>query len=419
MAGSIIAKGNGKYKLEYMKNKERFYRTITCSTYNEAEVYLAAFITEINEGVYVRPSSCTLEEFVYIYLIEYGYTNLSPESMYRAVQEMKCWVLPKLGHLRLQDIKANIWADFFTWLSSQISTKTNKPLAPATIERIFEVLCSIYSCAITLQYCKDNYIKLSRSTAMTKKINNKIKKSKQVKSRCLTYLEAFKLIDELDKVELKYKLIIHFAIVGGLRRSEILGIKRTNVNFKTNIVQIRQSNLRTPTFGYRVGDLKTTASYRDIYMPNSTMELLKEYINTTPNTDEDFVFISDRGPRKGKRMSPDTVSAWFRRFRRKIHLPEEVPLHGLRHTSATILIAEGINVKNVSGRLGHSNTDTTLDVYSHALVDVDKLASETMEKFLFEDEEEFKIPYSPYALSHKKYTSKTKLSKLRSKISVN
>ena len=60
---------------------------------------------------------------------------------------------------------------------------------------------------------------------MTKKINNKIKKSKQVKSRCLTYLEAFKLIDELDKVELKYKLIIHFAIVGGLRRSEILGIK--------------------------------------------------------------------------------------------------------------------------------------------------------------------------------------------------
>ena len=47
MAGSIIAKGNVKYKLEYMKNKERFYRTITCSTYNEAEVYLAAFITEI------------------------------------------------------------------------------------------------------------------------------------------------------------------------------------------------------------------------------------------------------------------------------------------------------------------------------------------------------------------------------------
>lgn len=415
MAGTIIPKGNGKYKLEYMKNRERFYRTVNCNTYNEAEVLLAAFITEVNEGIFVKPSKCTLEEFIYIYINEYGIKNLTSESLYRHIQQIMAWVLPKLGKLRLQDIKPNMWADFFTWLSNQISTQTNKPLAPSTIERIFEVLCSIYSCAGQLNYCKINYIRESRSTTMSKKTAMKIRKSNQVKSRCLSYTEAFKLIDALDTVELKYQLIVHFAIVGGLRRSEILGIKWSNVNFDNNIVQIRQSSLQTPLMGYELGDLKTTGSFRDIYMPNTTMKLLKQYKEITPNTDDDLVFVNNRGPRIGKRLSPSSVTRWFKRFREKIGLPKEVPLHGLRHTSATILIAEGIDVKNVSGRLGHSNADTTLNIYSHSLIDIDRLACDTLEKYLYEDEEEFKIPNSPYTISHKRYTSNIKLSSLKIK----
>lgn len=413
MAGTIIPKGNGKYKFEYMKDHQRYYRTVTCDTYNEAEVLLAAFITEVNEGIFVKPSKCTLEEFVYIYINEYGQKNLATETLYKHVQELRLWVLPKLGKYRVQDIKSNIWADFFTWLSQQISTQTNKLLAPATIERIFEVLCSVYSCAVQLSYTKSNYIKESRSTTMAKKTNARIKKSKQVKSRCLSYTEAYKLIDALEKVELKYKLIVHFAIVGGLRRSEILGIKWNNVNFSTNIVQIRQSSLQTPNVGYELGDLKTTGSFRDIYMPTTTMNLLKEYKKNTPNSDDNLVFVNNRGPRIGERLSPTSVTRWFRRFREKIGLPLEVPLHGLRHTSATILISEGIDVKNVSSRLGHTDADTTLDIYSHALIDIDRLACDTLEKYLYEDEDDFKIPDSPYTLSHKRYTSKIKLSKLK------
>lgn len=411
MAGSIVQKSNGKYKLEYMKDHERYYRTVSCNTYSEAEVLLAAFITEINDGVYVKPSKCTLESFIFIYIIEYGVKNLVNESLYKHIQEMKCWVLPKLGKMRLQDIKPNIWAEFFSWLSSQKSTQTGKPLSPSSLERIFEVLCSIYSCAVQLDYCKVNYIKESRSITMAKRTASKIRKSRQVQSRCLTYQEAFRLIDALDKIDLKYQLIIHFAIVGGLRRSEILGIKWSNVNFKTNIIQIRQSSLQIPNVGYQIGDLKTVGSFRDVYMPNTTMNLLKKYKSITPNSDDDLVFVNNRGTRIGQRLCPGSVTRWFRLFRKKIGLPDEVPLHGLRHTSATILIAEGIDIKNISGRLGHSNADTTLNVYSHALVDIDRLACDTLEKCLFEDEPI--IPNSPYTLTTKKYTSKVKLSTLK------
>ena len=53
-------------------------------------------------------------------------------------------------------------------------------------------------------------------------------------------------------------------------------------------------------------------------------------------------------------------------------------MHGLRHTSATLLIAQNIDVKTVSNRLGHSETSTTMDIYTHALQKQDALAAKSL-----------------------------------------
>ena len=409
MAGSILVKDNGKYKLSYMKDHQRYNKTVTCSSYQEAEVFLASFITDINNGTYVKPCNMTLEKFVsQKYLDYYGYINLGSETIYKHMQELRNWVFPKFGDYKMSDFTPFIWAEYFSWLSKQISPTTHKVLSIATVDRIFAVLCSVFTCAKKWQYVRNNSVRLSKSDLAI----NKRKKSNKSKihERCLTYEEAYKLIDALDKVDLKYQLIVHFAIVGGLRRSEILGIKRTDIDFKNNIVHINQSSLQTPNFGYEEGSLKTPSSYRSLYMPPTTMKLLKKYLTVTPNTDNDFVFVNDKGVRKGLRLCPATVSRWFRRFREKLKLPNEVPLHGLRHTSATILISQGINVKNVSARLGHSNANTTLDVYSHSIDDIDRLASDTIEKCLYDDEEENET-FNQQETIVKRYTSKIKLSK--------
>ena len=111
----------------------------------------------------------------------------------------------------------------------------------------------------------------------------------------------------------------------------------------------------------------------------------------TANTDNNFVFVNDKGRRKGLRLNPTSVTAWFKRFRKSINLPDEVPLHGLRHTNATLLISQGINVKSVSSRLGHSSTSITLDTYAHVLTAVDKVAGETLEKILLKRKQKLKI----------------------------
>ena len=56
--------------------------------------------------------------------------------------------------------------------------------------------------------------------------------------------------------------------------------------------------------------------------------------------------------------------------------------HGLRHTSATLLIAEGSDIREVSGRLGHSNTSTTGDIYAHFLKKADQAAAEKLNNLM-------------------------------------
>ena len=61
-----------------------------------------------------------------------------------------------------------------------------------------------------------------------------------------------------------------------------------------------------------------------------------------------------------------------------------IPFHGLRHTSATLLIASQQDVKTVSNRLGHAQTSTTMNIYAHALQESDRKAADALETMLGE-----------------------------------
>jgi integrase len=98
-------------------------------------------------------------------------------------------------------------------------------------------------------------------------------------------------------------------------------------------------------------------------------------------------------------MSYDTPYQWFqkfiKRYNKKIQDDDSIPkdekakyvlpriaFHGLRHTSATLLIAEKMDIRTVSARLGHAQTSTTLNIYSHSLRSSDEKAASTLENLL-------------------------------------
>ena len=84
--------------------------------------------------------------------------------------------------------------------------------------------------------------------------------------------------------------------------------------------------------------------------------------------------------KKGNYLSPQYISRWFQKFLKRNGM-QYIKFHALRHTSATVLLKNGTDIKTVSNRLGHSNLSTT-NRYVHALLDADIAAAETLEQIL-------------------------------------
>ena len=140
---------------------------------------------------------------------------------------------------------------------------------------------------------------------------------------------------------------------------------------------------------------KTKSSIRVVTIPDVVFELLKEYRKEQLKyrlsigdqwIGDNYIFIQWNG----KQMYPSTPYAAFKKIIKRynnavtdetLKLPN-IPLHGLRHTSATLLISQNVDVKTVSGRLGHAQTSTTMDIYAHSLKKMDEVAAETLNNLL-------------------------------------
>ena len=91
---------------------------------------------------------------------------------------------------------------------------------------------------------------------------------------------------------------------------------------------------------------------------------------------DEWIFIQA----DGKPMYPTTPTLWFSKFQKRNDLPHR-KFHSLRHTSATLLLSNGTNIKNVSARLGHTQLKTT-NRYVHAVEQAERDAANTLELIL-------------------------------------
>ena len=128
-----------------------------------------------------------------------------------------------------------------------------------------------------------------------------------------------------------------------------------------------------------------TGENRYVSVPASVLELLKvwkaeQVTNCNMLGNEIPAYIATH--EDGKLMHPDGITDWLTKFAKRHSLPHIHP-HAFRHTMASLLIAEGMDVVTVAKRLGHAQTSTTLNIYSHALAKSDERASDTLDDLIF------------------------------------
>ena len=198
--------------------------------------------------------------------------------------------------------------------------------------------------------------------------------------------QAAHLLDCLQNEPLKYRAMITLLLYSGMRRGELCGLTWSDVDFEENIIDINKSSLYVTGSGTIEDTTKTFSSQRVIKIPSPVMEILHEHRREQLGK---RLALGDKWEDSGKVFTqwngspiyPRTVTSWFAEFVKRNDLPH-VSIHSLRHTNATLLIANGTDLRTVSKRLGHSNMTTTGNIYTHAIQTADERAAETLNDIL-------------------------------------
>lgn len=195
-------------------------------------------------------------------------------------------------------------------------------------------------------------------------------------------VQAKELISLIDDAPIQYKTMIITLIYTGMRLGELCGLEWKDVDFDNEIITVRRSSQYISGKGIITKEPKNKSSIRTNKYPSVLFKLLKDYKVWQARerlklgdrwNDTDRLFTTY----DGLPMHPNTLNTWLKKFLENTNLPR-ITVHSLRHTNATLLIAGGVDIRTVSKRLGHSQTSTTLNIYTHAIQSADAMASETI-----------------------------------------
>lgn len=371
----------------------------------------------VKSGKYLDGEKITLKAFCERWKKDYAEQQLE-ETTRSVYYEQIETIIQALGHIKLAELKPLHLLSFYNNLTENGIRTDGKSggYSYATIKHYHAVLSSILASAVQWQLIESNpcdNVKVPKST-----IKSSINKVQYFTLEQATrFLEALDMsyetkykghtrIDdtgkeyyvndyvEVRKIPTQFKSFFNIALFGGLRKGEILALKWDDVNFDANTIRISKS-VAYVNRKIIIKDPKNKSSVREVKLPTSVMSLLLEHkkeqnlyrlsIGDAWEGDN-FLFIQA----SGKVMHPTTPYHTFKDILKKYNstvknecdkLPD-ITLHDLRHTSATLLIANHVDIKTVSERLGHANTSTTMNIYAHALKELDEKAADTLEDIL-------------------------------------
>ena len=331
-----------------------------------------------------RTSAIKFEELAEEWFEEYAKLNLR-HSTFVEMKKLTYRVYPEIGHLRIDKITPRQIQAFVNSLAKDgANRKTGKPLAPKTIHHYLELISDVFTYAVRMGVVSDNPCSKVR-------IKNDIVNEKQI----YTQEEVEVMLSKMENEPLKYKAFFYLMAYSGLRRGEMLGLEWKDIDFVNNIISVKRTSNQTADRGVYTDTTKTKRSRRALKISPYIMNILKELKAEHENkaltlgsywVETDRLFTKDNG----EPQHPNTAYKWLERFCKRNGLPF-YGLHSFRHYAASSLISAGLDVTTVSGALGHCNSGTTLNVYSHMFQTAQANVSEAMDNafdFLIKKKEE-------------------------------
>ncbi|MEC6747368.1 site-specific integrase [Marinilactibacillus sp. XAAS-LB27] len=263
---------------------------------------------------------------------------------------------------KIKDIDRKKYQEFLNWYGNG--------RASATVRKVH-----VYTKGCLLDALQEGIIHKDPTRNIVAKGTEAVRNER---NKYLNQREAVALINEIKKgmkPEWQSRYIILVGIATGLRFSEILALSWEDVNFKEKTVSVKSAFDYTHT--KKIQKTKTEASKRVISIDDATLTILKEYKLATQINHSKYVFLDNQF----NHVSNNAVNKSLKNACKRIGITE-ITFHSLRHTHCSLLIYQGVNIKYISKRLGHSTISITYQVYGHILDELEQRESSKVDDMM-------------------------------------
>ena len=366
--GSIRKRKDGRWEGRYTAGHDpetgkAIYKNVLGRSQAEVKEKLKQAIEETQALDVTKAGKYTVGEWMEVWFQDYAKIKVRPSSHQTYQGYIQNHIRPNIGDIPLEKLTSLDLQKFYKKLLAQgrvdrVEAKGQpKGLSAKTVRNIHQILSSGLKLAQEQRLILTNP---AEGCALPRVEHQEMKTLTTVQ-----LASFFREARESGVFELYY-----LELATGLRRGELLGLKWEDIDLDRGDLRVRRQVSRIN--GEVVeAPLKTKNAYRTLPLAEDTVSVLKEQRRKVGNSP--WVFPSPNGGP----ISPDSVLHMLHRVLKRAGLPK-VRFHDLRHTFATLALQNGVDVKTVSGMLGHFSAGFTLDTYAHITSAAQRQAAQTM-----------------------------------------
>ncbi len=350
-----VLRENGKYKCYYGKTRQEVARLV-----NQA-------LRDKEHGLPLMDDRQTVGQYLLSWL-DVTKHHVEQSTFRRYSNYVQLHIIPAIGKIPLSKLTAQ-------QVQTMYAKLLGKGLSSTSVHHVHGTLHKAMVDAMRLDLVQRNVTDLVRAPR---------RNDKEMKPLNEEQVRAFLAGVVGDPFEALYVL----ALSTGMREGEIFSLRWQDVDLDKSRLYVL-TTIKEGEHSAFIGRTKTKASKRRILIPQWTVEKLRihrerqelEKIRLGEVWDDslDLVFPNTVG---GKMIPDNFVKRQFKHKLRAVGLSEDFRFHDLRHTFATLMLSQGVNVKVVSEMLGHADITITLRVYAHVLPTMQQIAASEIDSII-------------------------------------